>query len=168
MNTETYSWDEIDTIIQRYSSTLYKIAYSYTGSKEDSEDVLQEVFIKYANEKNFKNEEHKKAWLIRVTINKSINIVKSAHRRKVVPLGEKEIGILDELNNTQNDSDMKNIVLELPLKYRAVIFLYYYEGYKVEEIAAILNKKTTSVYTLLRRGRDLLKKNIEEGDGING
>lgn len=161
MSNKKYSWQEIEDIIQKYYGLLYKIAYSYTASKEDSEDILQDVFIKFAQQKSFENEEHRKAWLIRVTINKSINLIKSSHRKKSVPLYE-------NINETVEDSDLKSIVMELPIKYRSTIFLYYYEGYSVEEIAEVLGKKTSSIYTLLRRGRDMLKKILEEGGCDNG
>lgn len=160
-----YDWEEVEKIIEKYSSILYKIAYSYTGSKEDSEDVLQEVFIKYARQGTFQNEEHKKSWLIRVTINCSINVVKSSHRKKTVALEGEENKLISK--NVETESEIKTIVMELPIKYRAAIYLYYYEGYKVEEIAAVLNKKPASIYTLLNRGRALLRKILEEGGSNN-
>lgn len=161
MSNKKYSWQEVENIIQKYYGLLYKIAYSYTESKEDSEDILQDVFIKFAQQRSFESEEHKKAWLIRVTINKSINLIKSSHRKKNVPLYE-------NINKTVEDGDLKSIVMELPIKYRSTIFLYYYEGYSVEEIAEVLGKKTSSIYTLLRRGRDMLKNILEEGGCDNG
>lgn len=166
MKHDNYQWDSIEAVIQKHSPMLYRIAYSYTGSKEDSEDVLQEVFIKYAKQKVFKDEEHSKAWLIRVTINHSINTVKAFYKKKAVSLEYNEnrnmLENMDSYSREQSD-DMKMLIMELPLKYRSAIYLYYYEGYKVEEIAEILGKKTASIYTLLNRGRDLLKKAIEEG-----
>lgn len=165
MKQENYDWDRVGAVIEKYSPGLYKIAYSYTCSKEDCEDILQEVFIKYAGHGMFRDEEHEKAWLIRVTINHSINLVKSAHKRKIVPMEENVFSLKDD---SDTGGEIKSIVMELPIKYRAAIYLYYYEEYKVEEIAKILNKKPSGVYTLLNRGRELLKKIIEEGGGRNG
>ncbi len=168
MSGTDYKWDEVETVIKEYTPMLYKIAYSYTGTKEDAEDVLQDVFIKYAGQKAFQSDEHRKAWLIRVTINCGINVAKSTHRQRTIPMDGKENYLDFGKTQEQSDFDMKRLVMDLPLKYRASIFLYYYEGYTVEEIATILEKKPTAIYTLLRRARAMLKKIIEEGGGIYG
>ena len=164
MKQKNYQWNDIEYVIKKYSSMLYKIAYSYTQSKEDAEDVLQEVFIKFSKQRNLNTEEHKKARLIRVTINLSINVTKSSHRKKNIPL---EQGMFAKDLNDDGVDETKLLVMELPIKYRAAIYLYYYEGYSVEEIAQILQKKNASVYTLLRRGREILKSVIEEGGNSN-
>lgn len=167
MRQETYDWGDVESAIETYSATLYKIAYSYTGNREDSEDVLQDVFIKFARQGKFNDEEHKKAWLIRVTINQSINLTKSAHKKKNVAWDESEKQLISKAAEPGMEENLKTMVMDLPVKYRAAIYLYYYEGYKVEEIAGILNKRQASVYTLLNRGREMLKKILEEGGSNN-
>lgn len=164
MKQENYQWNETEAVIKKYSTMLYRIAYSYTSNKEDAEDVLQDVFIKFARQKNLDTEEYKKAWLIRVTINLSINVTKSSYRKKNIPLEPEKY---KEDSECMNIDETKLLVMELPLKYRAVIYLYYYEEYTVEEIAKILKKKTSGVYTLLRRGREILKNVIEKGGNNN-
>lgn len=162
---EEYKWDNIEAVLKKYSPMLYKIAYSYTGNKEDSEDVLQEVLIKFAKQRTFNDEEHQKAWLIRTTINQSINLVKSSHRKKTVSIdGLEPVDTSEEMEIDET----KTLIMKLPMKYRAVIFLFYYEGYDVEEISEMLGKKKSSIYTLLRRGRENLKTLIEEGGNIIG
>lgn len=162
---EGYKWDNVEAVLKKYSPMLYKIAYSYTGNREDSEDILQEVFIRFAKQSDFKDEEHQKAWLIRVTINHSINLVKSSHRKKTVSMEGIEPAAA---SNEIEIDETKTLIMKLPIKYRAVIYLFYYEGYEVEEIAEILGNKKSSVYTLLRRGREALKKLIEEGGNSIG
>lgn len=160
MKQENYQWNETEAVIKNYSLMLYKIAYSYTRNKEDAEDVLQEVFIKFARQRNLDTEEYKKAWLIRVTINLSINVTKSSNKKKNIPLEYEKYP--KNMGSTGID-ETKLLVMELPIKYRAAMYLYYYEGYSVEEIAQILKKKNASIYTLLRRGREILKNVIEKG-----
>lgn len=157
---EEYKWDNIEAVLRKYSPMLYKIAYSYTGNKEDSEDIIQEVLIKYAKQQYFKDDEHQKAWLIRTTINQSINLLKSSNRKKTVSIeGIEPANTFKELEIDET----KTLIMKLPIKYRTVVFLYYYEEYTVEEIAKLIGKKESSIYTLLRRARKILKTIIEEG-----
>lgn len=159
MKTFNNNWENVEKVINKYSTMLFRISYSYTNNREDTEDILQDVFVKYSQQKKFVDEGHERAWLIRVTINQSINLMKSAYKRKIVSVGDMPVP-------TQgNDGDNKNtsIVMELPIKYRTPIYLYYYEGYTVEEIAEILGKNKSTVYTLINRGKKKLKEIIEGG-----
>lgn len=145
-------------IIDNYSDMVYKVALTRCGNVENAEDVFQNVFMKLSEKMpKFKTEEHKKAWLIRVTINFSKNINMSAWNRKVVTLDE---NIEFE---TKEESDVFSIVCELPQNYRTVIYLYYYEGYKVEEIAKLMSSTSGTIKTWLYRARDILKTKIEGG-----
>lgn len=138
---------------------VYRLAYFYTNSKYDADDIYQDVFLKYLqNKKEFKDEEHKKAWIIRVTINSCKKLWMSSWKRKVIPLNdeikfemEEEIGLYNELK-------------KLPKKYRLVIHLYYYEQYSVRDISTILGQKESTIRTWLTRARKLLKKYIKEDD----
>lgn len=160
---ESYNWKRTEKVIEEYSGQLLKIAYSHTGNMSDAEDIVQEVFIAFAS-KGPKDDRFIKPWLIRVTINKSINLVKSAYRKKRVDLEETQFDKSVENQNITLDEELKQI----PLKYRAPLYLYYYEGYSVEEIAEIMKKKKSSVYTLLDRGRRKLKEIIQEGENESG
>lgn len=145
--------------VEKYSYMVYRLAYFYTNSKYDADDIYQDVFLKYLqNKKEFKDEEHKKAWIIRVTINSCKKLWMSSWKRKVIPLNdeikfemEEEIGLYNELK-------------KLPKKYRLVIHLYYYEQYSVRDISTILGQKESTIRTWLTRARKLLKKYIKEDD----
>jgi len=145
-------------ILDKYSKTLIKIAFSYMKNTADAEDIVQEVYISLMRRGNgFESDEHEKAWLIRVTINKCKNRLKSAWYHKSVPLDE-EISYLPE-----EESEVLSEVLSLPAKYRSVIHLFYYENYSIQEISEILRKSTGTIGTWLSRGRKLLKTKLEGG-----
>jgi RNA polymerase sigma-70 factor (ECF subfamily) len=132
------------------------------GNPDDSEDVLQEVFIKLLyNSPNFKDENHKKAWLIRVTKNLCKNILKSSDHKNVL-IEDYQFPI------SSNDDDLKidivKQIISLPTKYKSVIILYYYNDYSVSEIAQILKISKSAVKMQLKRGRELLKIKLEDYD----
>ena len=154
MQKETY----IKEIIDNYSDMVYKVALTRCGTVENAEDVFQNVFMKLSEKiPKFKSEEHKKAWLIRVTINFSKNMNTSAWNKRVVTLDE---NIEFE---TKEESDVYSVVCELPPNYRTVIYLFYYEGYKVEEIAKLMSTTSGTIKTWLYRARDILKTKLEGG-----
>ena len=105
----------------------------------------------------FNNEEHEKAWFIRVTINLTKNMNKSAWNKKVITL--------DEYITFENieENNVFSVVSELPRNYKTVIYLSYYEGYKVKEIAKIMNKREGTIKTWLYRAREILKQKLEGG-----
>ncbi|MCL2462540.1 MAG: RNA polymerase sigma factor, partial [Defluviitaleaceae bacterium] len=147
-----------ETVIDLYKDALYRIAYTYCRNASDAEDVVQEVFVRYIRRKSdFVNEDHRKAWLITVTVNISKNIVRSAWRRKTVPMPENAAGTEAETGKT-----VRNAVMALPEKYRVAVALYYFEDYPVKEIAKILRRTETAVQTQLQRARAMLKKILEE------
>ena len=154
MQKETYLKD----IINNYSDMVYKVALTRCGNVENAEDVFQNVFMKLSEKMpKFKSEEHKKAWLIRVTINFSKNMNMSAWNRKVVTLDE------NMEFETKKESDVFSVVCDLPQNYRTVIYLYYYEGYKVEEIAKLMSSTSGTIKTWLYRAREILKTKLEGG-----
>ena len=156
---DSFGTDEyIHSILEKYSKTLIKIAFTYMKSLADAEDIVQEVYISLMRRGNgFDSEEHQKAWLIRVTINHCKNRLKSSWYRKSVPLDE-EISYLPE-----EESEVLSAVLSLPAKYRSVIHLYYYENYSIQEISELLRKSSGTIGTWLSRGRKLLKTKLDGG-----
>ncbi|MBR3133479.1 MAG: sigma-70 family RNA polymerase sigma factor [Clostridia bacterium] len=129
------------------------------GSKDIAEDVYQEVFLIFSKKcPEFKSEEHEKAWFIRVTINKTKNIITSKWNKSVTGLDE------DIPFETQEKHEVYYLVQSLPRDYRTVIYLYYYEGYKVNEIADLIGKKENTVKTWLARARESLKEKLEGGN----
>lgn len=145
--------DCIDTVIEKYSDMIYKLAFSQTRSKNNADDVYQEVFLRYIRKNpEFKNEEHRKAWLIRVTINCCKNLWLSSWKRKTVPL-EETIPF-----KMQEEADLHYVLKKLPPKYRVTIHLFYYEDLSIEQMSKILNIKQSTIRTQLTRGRRKLKE----------
>lgn len=150
---------EFNSAYDLYADMLYKIAFLHTADKDESEDILQEVFIKLLYKSpTFKSSEHKKAWLIKTTVNQCKDFLKSS-RRKVLPLNDE---ILVEEPFDERKLDVRNKLLKLDAKYKTVLFLYYYEDYTVEMIAATLSLSKSNVKMRLKRGRELLKNELEE------
>lgn len=148
----------IEEKIRKYSNMIYKIAFSMTKTKDDADDIYQEVVIKYyQNESNLQNEEHEKAWLIRVTINYCKMFYRKNKNRREEILDEN----IQSLDPEQDDTYM--YVKKLPEKYRIVIYLFYYEGYKINEIAKILKTHEGTVKSQLSRAREMLKELMEGG-----
>ena len=147
----------IHYLIEKYSDMLIRITYSYMKNLSDAEDITQDVFIKLLEKKpSFESEEHEKAWLIRVSINQSKDKLKSSYFRKTEPLKDNLVHI------TKEDNEIIQAVLNLPLKYRSIVLLYYYEGYSISEVANILSLKETTVGSQLSSARKKLKSILKE------
>ena len=150
------SEQEITRAITRHADTVRRICLLHLKNASDTEDVFQEVFLKYAlSTVAFNSEEHEKAWLIRVTINQCKDVLKSFFRRNAVSLDD-----LLPMAAKQESQDTQTLeaVLSLPQKYRNV--MHYYEGYAATEIADIMHKPVNTVYTMLARARKLLKEKL--------
>lgn len=150
--------NDINKIIEKYSDMVYRIALTRTGCIENAEDIFQDVFVKFS-EKNpkFENEEHEKAWFIRVTINMTKNMNNSSWNKKIVTLDE---SIVFE---TKEENEVFSVVCQLPQNYKTVIYLSYYEGYKVKEIASLMKTREGTVKTWLFRAREILREKLEGG-----
>lgn len=149
--------EQIDAVVETYSDMIIRIAYHNLRNQADAEDVAQEVFLKLMREEEFEDEGHRKAWLIRVTINLCKDMNKQAWNRKTEgfneawePFSKEQQRVLEEL-------------WELPKNYRNVVYLYYYEELTVSEIAKILKRKENTVSSWLTRARKKLKTILMEG-----
>jgi len=153
--------DNLAESIEKYHTTVFRVALGYVKSIHDAEDITQDVFFKlYKRKDDFVSQEAKKAWLIRVTINESKNLLKSVWLKRRSDLDE-SLAAPDDCNS---DLDLYEYVKRLKPKYRTVVYLYYYEQYTAKEIAAILKKPQATIETQLRRSREYLKKTLmEEG-----
>jgi len=144
--------------IEEYADLVYRIALTRCGTIENAEDVFQDVFMKFSEKMpKFECVEHEKAWFIRVTINLTKNIRNSAWNKKVVRLDE------SLTFNTNEENKVFSVVCELPQNYRTVIYLLYYEGYKVREISNLMSKSEGTIKTWLFRAREILKEKLEGG-----
>lgn len=158
------SEDEVNHAVEEYADMIQRICFYHLKNQADTEDVVQTVFLKYMlYEKPFCNTEHEKAWLLRVAINVCKDFLKSFFRRNVVSM---EVIREMEAEVPEEHREVLEAVLSLPEKYKDVIYLYYYEEYSAAEIGKIIGKKENTVYSLLSRGREMLKKQLG-GDGID-
>ncbi len=156
------SEQEVNRAIEKYADTVYRICLLHLKNHADAEDIFQNVFLKYVTySKDFESEEHEKAWIIRVTVNACKDLKKSFFRSRVVSI--------EEIKNFQasqqeNYSEVLEAVLSLPEKYKNPIYLYYYEQYSAVEIGKILGKNVNTIYTLLSRGKNILKDKLGGDD----
>lgn len=146
-------------ICTKYGDRLYAAAFNITRQRQDAEDAVQEALLRlYRSDKEFESEEHVKAWLIRVTINIAKSTCTSFWHRNRVPYED----YMDEIPfEEESDRDLMEAVLSLPDKYRIIVHLYYYEGYKTREIADTLKLSENTVKTRLLQSRKLLKNKLE-------
>lgn len=146
---------------ERYSKLLFRIAFLHLGNAYDAEDVLQNVFMKllYSSPK-FTDDEHEKAWLIRVTQNHCKNILKSSSHRNNGELNN-EI-TQDKEQDLSKAIDISQKIKALPANYKTAIYLHYYEDLTTEQISKILKISQSAVKMRLKRGRELLKSELEE------
>lgn len=146
------------TLLEKYGNTILRTAYSYLHNMEDAEDILQDTLIQYLkSESSYNDEEHEKAWLLRVAINLSKNKIKYNKLRETDEL-------MDELVSEEKEelSFVWEAVKSLPQKYAEVIHLFYQEGYSTVEISGILKRKEATVRSDLKRARDRLKNILKE------
>lgn len=149
---------EVNHAVEKYADMVRRVCVCHLKNQADTEDVFQNVFLKYMlHEKPFMDEEHEKAWLLRVTINACKDLLRSFFRKNTVPL---EMVKEMEAEVPKDHREVLEAVLSLPDKYKDAIYLHYYEGYSAAEIGMILGKKENTVYSLLSRGRKVLKEKL--------
>ena len=157
VNTESMRYartqnDSVDEILQQYADMVYRLAYTRTQNRFDADDILQEVFLRYIRfAPSFAEEEHRKAWLLRTTINCSKSLLTSAWNRRTAPL--EDVFTLE----LKEKSEVYYAVMALPASYRTVIHLYYYEEYDVADMAKLLNCRQSTIKSRLHRARNLLR-----------
>lgn len=153
----------ISLAMDRYLDMVYRLAYARTGFKQDAEDISQEVMLKLMKHASqIENESHLKAWLIRVTVNQSNSLFRSAWKRLMMPLEE---GVLKEVETLEDDDCLDEALEKLSLNLRTVIHLYYYEEMSMQEIAESLGIRAETVKVRLSRARKILKQHLTEKGG---
>lgn len=149
----------IEEAYDNYGAAVYRLAMAYLGRHAEAEDVTQEVFIKLIKKAPaFHDSEHEKRWLMRITANLCRDTLRSPRFTNTVALEE---------DYSMPDSDLfgeADAIVRLPEAYKGVIHLHYYEGYTVAEVAKILHLSTSAVKMRLKRGRELLKFELEEDE----
>ena len=146
--------------VQRYSGMILRLCFTYSLGRADAQDICQNVFLKLLqSDRRFDCEGETRAFIIRVTINECKDVLKSGWRRRSVPLDElieREVPFLPS-----EDTGVLAAVQRLPVRYREAVYLYYYEGYNAEEIAAMVGAKPAAVRQRLARAREKLRKELE-------
>ena len=146
--------------IEKFGDMVYRLGIVYLRNDQDAQDVFQEVFLRlFEKQPVFESEEHERAWLITVTANCCKNLLRSVWYRRTVPLEE----LCAPVPEPETREALMTL-LGLPDKYRQVLYLYYYEGYRTEELARLLHIKPATVRTRLKRGRELLKIRLTEAE----
>lgn len=163
--------EALQQTIETYFLTLYKIAFLQMKNAEDAEDVVQEVFFRYMkSDVVFESREHERAWFIKVTLNCCRKLWRSAwfKHRAAFRTGEEPDGtdLKEETEENylkdERNRELLRAIWELPDKYREVIHLFYYEELSVKEIAKITGKAESTITSRLTRGRNILKKKLQE------
>lgn len=152
------STEDVNRVMEKYADMVRRICFVHLKNLQDTEDVFQDVYLKYLlYEGSFESGEHEKAWFIRVTINACTDWLRKLSHRKWLPLE-----ILAEESEIQDSSseEILEAVLQLPEKYKNVIYLFYYEEYTAVEIAKILGKKENTIYTWLSRAKGILRDRL--------
>ncbi len=149
--------DAFSFAFKQFTDTVYRVALHNTANSSDAEDVTQEVFIKLLeSDKAFRDGEHLKAWLIRVTVNLCRDKMKKASRETIAEN-------VFPFASGEEKPDVLETVKSLPENYRNTIYLHYYEGYTAKEIGKILDTKENTVLSWLSRGREALRKELDGG-----
>lgn len=144
-----------------YGDTVFRVACHALRNQSDAEDVTETVFLKlYERKESFESEEHGKAWLIRVAVNESRRLLSAPWKKRTIPLED-----WDGPDEKNEESGVLHEVMALEPKYRLSIYLYYYEGYSVREVAQIMRTRESTVQTWLQRGREKLRGALAEEGG---
>ena len=152
---------QFDYVYNEYAKELYNIAYGYTRNRDDSIDIMQNAYVVLLeSNKKFDSNEHIKYFLIRVTINESLDLLKSASKKRVI----KNNDVVVNFPETKKEGlpyDLSEIVNALPEKYKTIIILHYYDDMKIKDISSVLKISEPAVKKRLERARNLIKEIIE-------
>ena len=141
-----------------YIDMVYRVALNGCKNKYDADDIVQETFLKLLKcKKKFESDEHARNWLLRVAVNECNSMWNSSWRKKVILTDEQED---KPVFSTPEQSELYELVMQMSPKYRQVIYLYYFEGFSVREVASILKISETAVQTRLQRARNKLKEQL--------
>lgn len=153
---------DIAALYERHVNTVYRVCFAYMKNHADTEDMVQAAFVKLINRKiSFESEEHEKAWLIRTASNICIDSLRSPWRRRE-SLEDHTWRTGEEMPDTD---EVFQAVMDLPHKYKSVVYMHYYEGYTSVEIARMLKKPPSTIRNYLHEARKLLKTRLEDRNG---
>lgn len=148
---------EAERLVNTYSDLILRLSYTYLKNTQDAEDICQTVFLKLlTNGQTFDSPAHEKAWIIRATANACKDTMRNAFRRRTVALE----AVAETPAPAAPENDVLEEVMALPENYREAVYLYYYEGYSVREIASLLGRSESAVTAHLSRGRQKLRMTL--------
>lgn len=151
---------EAQRFVTDYADPILRLCMTYSLTREDAQDICQEIFLKLLEqEKEFTDREHEKAYIIKMAVNACKNLLKSAGRRRVVPMDQAERVPAPE----GECSELIQLIRALPEHYGAVVYLFYYEGYSLDEIAKLCSCTPAAARKRRSRSRKLLAKKLEVG-----
>jgi RNA polymerase sigma-70 factor, ECF subfamily len=160
----------IDEIMNKYGQEILQLAYSYVNNKTIAEDLTQDIFVKcYKSLHTYSGKSKLRTWLWRIAINHCKDFHRSWYTKNVVIAGEempsngtkKEL-VEQAVIQKEEDDELIAAIMTLPIKYREVIYLFYYEELPLKEIALVTDTGLNTVKTRLRRAKELLKEELEE------
>ena len=150
-----------ERLVNTYADTILRISYMYLKETHNAEDICQEIFMKLLSKDiYFENLSHEKAWIIRTAINTCKDHLRTSFWKRTIELEKANEIPMPE----KPDSELLELVMTLPKNYRISIYLHYYEGYQVNEIASMLGKSENTISAYLSRGRKKLKSFIENNN----
>lgn len=157
---------EANRLVETYADTILRVSYTYLHSTQDAEDICQDVLLKALNRaERFESAEHERAWIIRVAINAAKDLLRRQSGRATVALDDIAEPVAPtratEYELEARSESVLERVMALPLEYREAIYLHYYEGYSIKQIAAIVHASESAVATRLSRGRSKLRPALE-------
>ncbi|MCM3570539.1 sigma-70 family RNA polymerase sigma factor [Neobacillus mesonae] len=159
----------IDDIMNRFGQEILQLTFSYVNNKAIAEDLTQDIFVKcYKNLHTYNGKSKFRTWLWRIAINHCKDYLKSWYNKNVVPSEEEpELSVTNKetveeaVIQKEADDQLISAIMSLPIKYREVIYLHYYEDYPIKEIAQLTDVNNNTVKTRLRRAKELLKERLE-------
>lgn len=155
--------DCIDEVFDEYKDMVFRLAFSLVKTRNDAQDVCHEVFMRYIKKnQEFENEEHRKKWLIKVTVNCSKSLFLSPWHRRTTELDESFCTDSNE-EASEIKIDVHNALLKLPHKYKTVIHLFYFEEMSIKQISDALDLNESTIKTQLKRAREKLKVLLKGG-----
>ncbi len=159
----------MDEIMNHYGQDILRLVYSYVNSKELAEDLTQDIFVKcYKSLHTYKGKSSLRTWLWRIAINHCKDFLKSWYNKNVVISEEEPIShrtakemVEEVVIQKEEDDQLIAAIMTLPIKYREVIYLFYYEELLIKDISAVTEASVNTVKTRLRRAKELLKERLE-------
>ena len=148
---------EAERLVNTYSDLILRLSYTYLKNTQDAEDICQTVFLKLLTSgQTFDSPAHEKAWIIRATANACKDTMRNAFRRRTVALE----AVAETPAPMAPENDVLEAVMALPENYREAVYLHYFEGYSVREIAGLLGRSESAVTAHLSRGRQKLRMTL--------